>query len=135
MLSGRAVLCCAGVGVVRVVAAMISPYMPSLTSRIMAQLNMPEDAAQLTDDLIKAAATPQVCACLRTKSAATCVDIEVFCVYLIEMVCGTVYVSSVATSFSRCGLLLGSRTNKNIVGTAVWLFVKGCFIPWASRGS
>lgn len=51
----------AGVGVVRLVAAMISPYMPSLTARIMAQLDLPEDAAQLTDELIKGAATPQVC--------------------------------------------------------------------------
>jgi methionyl-tRNA synthetase len=49
-----------GVGVVRLVAAMISPYMPTLTSRILAQLNMPEEAAQLTDDLVKAAAAPQV---------------------------------------------------------------------------
>lgn len=52
---------CAGVGVVRLVAAMISPYMPSLTAAIMAQLDLPEEAAQLTDELIKGAATPQVC--------------------------------------------------------------------------
>jgi methionyl-tRNA synthetase len=48
------------VGVVRLVAAMISPYMPSLTARILAQLDLPEEAAQLTDELIKGAATPQV---------------------------------------------------------------------------
>jgi methionyl-tRNA synthetase len=39
---------------------MISPYMPTLTSRILSQLGLPDDAAELTDDLIKAAATPQV---------------------------------------------------------------------------
>lgn len=49
---------------VRLVAAMISPYMPTLTSRIMAQLNLQDDDAQLTDELIQAAATPQVIVCL-----------------------------------------------------------------------
>lgn len=53
-------VCGAGVGVVRLVAAMISPYMPTLTARIMAQLGLPEEAAQLSDELIKTAATPQV---------------------------------------------------------------------------
>jgi methionyl-tRNA synthetase len=60
VLCPYAVPCCAGVGVVRLVAAMISPYMPTLTSRIMAQLNLQDDDAQLTDQLIQAAATPQV---------------------------------------------------------------------------
>jgi len=45
---------------VRLVAALISPYMPTLTARILAQLNLPEDAAALSDDLIKGAAIPQV---------------------------------------------------------------------------
>lgn len=56
-------MCAAGVGVVRLVAAMISPYMPSLTARIMAQLGLPEEAAQLSGELIKTAATPQVRTC------------------------------------------------------------------------
>jgi hypothetical protein len=39
---------------------MISPYMPTLTSRILGQLNLPEDTAQLSDELIKGTAAPQV---------------------------------------------------------------------------
>lgn len=64
MLTPCAALCicaaaAAGVGVVRLLAALISPYMPTLTAKILEQLNLPAAAANLTDDLAAAAAAPQ----------------------------------------------------------------------------
>jgi methionyl-tRNA synthetase len=47
------------VGVVRLLAALISPYMPTLTAKILDQLALPPSAANLTDDLAAAAAKPQ----------------------------------------------------------------------------
>jgi methionyl-tRNA synthetase len=47
------------VGVVRLLAALISPYMPTLTARILEQLALPASAANLTDELAAAAAKPQ----------------------------------------------------------------------------
>jgi methionyl-tRNA synthetase len=49
----------AGVGVVRLLAALISPYMPTLTAKILEQLALPPSAANLTDELVAAAAKPQ----------------------------------------------------------------------------
>jgi methionyl-tRNA synthetase len=50
---------CVGVGVVRLLAALISPYMPTLTAKILEQLALPPSAANLTDELVAAAAKPQ----------------------------------------------------------------------------
>jgi methionyl-tRNA synthetase len=47
------------VGVVRLLAALISPYMPTLTAKILEQLALPPSAANLTDELVAAAAKPQ----------------------------------------------------------------------------
>ncbi|KAF6255958.1 tRNA synthetases class I (M)-domain-containing protein [Scenedesmus sp. NREL 46B-D3] len=54
-----ATLVAAGVGVVRLLAALISPYMPTLTAKILEQLALPPSAAALTDELAAAAAKPQ----------------------------------------------------------------------------
>lgn len=43
----------------RLLAALISPYMPTLTSKILEQLQLPPSAAMLTDDLATAAANLQ----------------------------------------------------------------------------
>ncbi|WIA39334.1 hypothetical protein OEZ86_005446 [Tetradesmus obliquus] len=53
-----ATLVAAGVGVVRLLAALISPYMPTLTAKILEQLALPPSAANLTDELAAAAAQP-----------------------------------------------------------------------------
>ena len=48
-------LCCllpAAVGMVRLVAALIQPFMPSLTRRIMQQMNLPLKAADLTEETV-----------------------------------------------------------------------------------
>jgi methionyl-tRNA synthetase len=47
-----------GVGLVRLLAALVLPYMPSLTAKILQQLNLPPSAADLTDDLVAGAAHP-----------------------------------------------------------------------------
>jgi methionyl-tRNA synthetase len=47
------------VGVVRLLAALISPYMPTLTAKILEQLALPASAANLTDELAAAVAKPQ----------------------------------------------------------------------------
>lgn len=49
----------AGIGIVRLLAALISPYMPALTAKILDQLQLPPAAAMLTDELAAAAAKPQ----------------------------------------------------------------------------
>lgn len=48
----------AAVGLVRLLAALLHPYMPSLAAKILAQLNLPDSALQLSDELIAAAAQP-----------------------------------------------------------------------------
>lgn len=53
------VSCCTGVGLVRLLASLISPYMPTLTDKILAQLNLPPEAAQLTDALVAGSSQPQ----------------------------------------------------------------------------
>ncbi|KAG2489494.1 hypothetical protein HYH03_011947 [Edaphochlamys debaryana] len=54
-----ATLVAASVGMVRLLAALMAPYMPSLAAKILAQLNLPYDASvALTDDLIAGAARP-----------------------------------------------------------------------------
>ncbi len=44
----------AAVGLVRVLAALIQPYMPSLSTKLLAQLNLPPSAILLNDELIQA---------------------------------------------------------------------------------
>lgn len=41
------------VGLVRLIAAMLQPYTPSLSTKLLQQLNLPETALMLTDDLVK----------------------------------------------------------------------------------
>jgi methionyl-tRNA synthetase len=45
---------------VRLLAALLEPYMPSLTAKILQQLNLPPSAAQLTDELVSLSATPHL---------------------------------------------------------------------------
>eukprot|EP00775_Hariotina_reticulata_P006776 gene6776-6993_t len=54
-----ATLVAAGVGIVRLLAALISPYMPSLTDKILQQMNLPAGAADLSDELVAGAASLQ----------------------------------------------------------------------------
>lgn len=49
-----------GVGIVRLLAALISPYMPSLTDKICAQLALPLEQAQLSDTLVAGCAAPHM---------------------------------------------------------------------------
>ena len=42
----------AAVGLVRLLAALLQPYMPSLTARIMQQMALPLSAADLSDELL-----------------------------------------------------------------------------------
>eukprot|EP00201_Polytomella_parva_P009407 CAMPEP_0175050128 /NCGR_PEP_ID=MMETSP0052_2-20121109/7098_1 /TAXON_ID=51329 ORGANISM="Polytomella parva, Strain SAG 63-3" /NCGR_SAMPLE_ID=MMETSP0052_2 /ASSEMBLY_ACC=CAM_ASM_000194 /LENGTH=595 /DNA_ID=CAMNT_0016314319 /DNA_START=12 /DNA_END=1799 /DNA_ORIENTATION=+ len=53
-----ATLVAGGVGLVRLLAALILPYMPSLAHKIRGQLNLPESALDLTDELVAAVAQP-----------------------------------------------------------------------------
>lgn len=55
-----ATLVAAAVGLVRLLAAMIEPYMPSTTSKILQQLNIPPEQVLLNDELLKAASTPHL---------------------------------------------------------------------------
>jgi methionyl-tRNA synthetase len=41
------------VGLVRLLAALLQPYMPSLSAKLLQQLNLPSSALMLTDELIK----------------------------------------------------------------------------------
>ena len=43
----------------RLLAALVFPYMPSLTAKILQQLNLPPSAADLTDELVAGAAYPE----------------------------------------------------------------------------
>ncbi len=46
----------AGVGMVRLLAALMAPYMPSLAAKILAQINLPyEPTVALTDELMAGA--------------------------------------------------------------------------------
>ncbi len=46
------------VGLVRLLAALLQPYMPSFSAKLLLQLNLPESALLLTDDLISASHQP-----------------------------------------------------------------------------
>lgn len=48
-----------GIGIVRLLAALISPYMPTLTAKILEQLQLPPSAAMLTGELAAAATNLQ----------------------------------------------------------------------------
>ncbi|KAJ9530763.1 hypothetical protein QJQ45_014926, partial [Haematococcus lacustris] len=53
---------CAAVGMVRLVTALVAPYMPSFTKSVLAQMALPPSASDLTDALAAGAFNPQVLA-------------------------------------------------------------------------
>ncbi|KAI8463720.1 MAG: tRNA synthetases class I (M)-domain-containing protein [Monoraphidium minutum] len=54
--AGTLVAAC--LGAIRLLAALVGPYMPTLTDKMLAQLNLPQDAALLTDALLAGAKAP-----------------------------------------------------------------------------
>ena len=54
-------------GLVRLLAALIQPYMPALSTKVLGQLNLPATASNITDDLIK------VCFCVCRMCVCACV--------------------------------------------------------------
>lgn len=48
----------AAVGVVMLLAALLNPYMPSLSRKLLNQMALPEDALLLTDEVIEASSSP-----------------------------------------------------------------------------
>lgn len=59
MANATCLLLALGIGIVRLLAALISPYMPTLTAKILEQLQLPPSAAMLTDELAAAATNLQ----------------------------------------------------------------------------
>jgi methionyl-tRNA synthetase len=53
-------LVAAGVGLLRVLAAMVAPFMPTMANSILQQLALPESAGRLTDGLVQACAEPHL---------------------------------------------------------------------------
>ncbi|GBF87385.1 methionine-tRNA ligase-like protein [Raphidocelis subcapitata] len=54
--AGTIVAAC--LGAIRLLAALVAPYTPTLTDKILAQLALPAEAALLTDELLAGAASP-----------------------------------------------------------------------------
>jgi methionyl-tRNA synthetase len=49
----------AGVGVVRLLAALMQPYMPATSAKVLAMLGLPPSAAELREELVAGVARPQ----------------------------------------------------------------------------